>query len=216
MMNFKLHLKRYWKKRWVKILCLFILLMGIFWIFKTNILRGIGNNLIVKDPLQKCDAIVVLSGSADERAKHAALLYKQGYAPKIICTGEIIPENIAIAGLSYNEGDLTALALTRRYHVPDSVIIHVPTGTSTREEALIMAQYAQKHQLKKLMLVSTAFHTKRAKYIFKKAFRKTDVLLCAQPAPATDYNEQYWWKDEEGLLTVNNEYAKKIYYFLKY
>jgi hypothetical protein len=31
-----------------------------------------------------------------------------------------------------------------------------------------------------------------------------------------DYDPERWWDTEEGLLMVNNEYVKLLYYALKY
>ncbi|MCS7029120.1 MAG: YdcF family protein [Bacteroidia bacterium] len=186
-------------------------------VLRVNILRGIGNLLIYKDRLEPCQAIFVLSGSADERAKHAAFLYHQKYAPRIVCTGAVVPENIELVNLKYTEAELTSIALTKRYHVPDTAVDCILEGTSTKEEADVIFEYAQKHNLRKIMVVSTAFHTSRVKQIFRKRFRyNRQIKVYIQPAPALDYNERYWWKDEEGLLTVYTEYAKKMYYFFKY
>ncbi len=205
------------RKRWLVVLFAFVLLIILIAIFKVNILRSIGNGLIYQDTLEPCEAIFVLSGSADERAKHAAYLHKKGYAPRIVCTGAIIPENVEILGMEHKEAQITQTALTKRYKVPDSLVTCLLEGTSTKEEADAILNYAEKHHLSKIMIVSTAFHTNRVKYIFRKKFRHNkNIKICIQPAPALDYNERYWWKDEEGLLTVYTEYAKKMYYFFKY
>lgn len=205
------------RKRWFVFLSALVSVIVLIVVFRVNILRGIGNGLIYQDTLEPCEAVFVLSGSPDERAKHAAYLYKKGYAKKIICTGSITPENVEILGMDYKEAQITQTALTKRYKVPDSVVTCSFEGTSTKEEADAILNYAEKHHLRKIMIVSTAFHTKRVKYIFRKKFKRNkNITLCIQAAPALDYNERYWWKDEEGLLTVYTEYAKKMYYFFKY
>jgi uncharacterized SAM-binding protein YcdF (DUF218 family) len=205
------------RKRWLVFFSVFVFIVLLVVIFRVNILRSIGNGLVYKDTLEPCEAVFVLSGSPDERAKHAAHLHKKGYAPRIICTGSITPENVEILGLDTKEAQITQAALIKRYQVTDSVITCLPEGTSTKEEADAILNYAEKHHLSKIMIVSTAFHTNRVKYIFRKKFKRNkNIKICIQPAPAMDYNERYWWKDEEGLLTVYTEYAKKMYYFFKY
>src|ERR1700687_3340247 len=47
------------------------------------IFLGVGRWLIVEDPLDKAQAIAVLSGRIPLRAKEAARLYKAGYAPQV-------------------------------------------------------------------------------------------------------------------------------------
>jgi uncharacterized SAM-binding protein YcdF (DUF218 family) len=205
------------RKRWLVFLSVLLLLILLIIIFRVNILRSIGNGLVYEDKPELCEAIFVLSGSANERAKHAAYLHKKGYAPKIICTGAITPENVEILDMDYKEAQITQTALTKRYKVTDSLVTCLLEGTSTKEEADAILNYVEKHHLTKIMIVSTAFHTNRVKYIFRKKFKRNkNIRFCIQAAPALDYNERYWWKDEEGLLTVYTEYAKKMYYFFKY
>jgi hypothetical protein len=44
---------------------------------------GVGRWLVVEDPLDKAQAIVVLSGRIPMRAKEAARLYNAGYAAQV-------------------------------------------------------------------------------------------------------------------------------------
>src|ERR1700682_3697500 len=46
----------------------------------------VGRWLVVEDPLQKTDAIAVLSGRMPSRALEAARLYRAGYAPEVWLT----------------------------------------------------------------------------------------------------------------------------------
>jgi len=37
-----------------------------------------------------------------------------------------------------------------------------------------------------------------------------------QAAPSSEYDVNAWWNSEQGLLMVNNEYVKTLYYLLKH
>src|SRR5260370_36163056 len=50
------------------------------------ILLGVGRWLVVEDPLEKAQAIVVLSGRMPMRAQEAARLYNRGYAAEVWLT----------------------------------------------------------------------------------------------------------------------------------
>src|SRR3972149_4311015 len=59
--------------------------------FPQPLLTAAARFLIVQDPLEKVDVIVVLSGGRrDERVRQAADLYKEGDAPPVLlsCRGE--------------------------------------------------------------------------------------------------------------------------------
>ena len=47
---------------------------------------GVGRWLIVEDPLGKADAVVILSGRMPMRAREAAALYREGWAPQVWVT----------------------------------------------------------------------------------------------------------------------------------
>src|SRR5258708_12657267 len=55
-------------------------------VFAAIIFLSVGRWLVVEDPLDKAQAIVVLSGRIPVRAKEAARLYNAGYAPQLWLT----------------------------------------------------------------------------------------------------------------------------------
>jgi uncharacterized SAM-binding protein YcdF (DUF218 family) len=58
------------------------------WLAREPLLSAAGRFLIVEDPLDRSDVIVVLSGGRkDERVRQAADLYKAGYAPRVLLSG---------------------------------------------------------------------------------------------------------------------------------
>jgi uncharacterized SAM-binding protein YcdF (DUF218 family) len=65
-------------------------------------------------------------------------------------------------------------------------------------------------------LVTSAFHTRRAKWIFDRELAGTPVKLEMVAVPYAGFDQTDWWKNETGLITLNNEYIKLAYYFVKY
>src|SRR5258708_18295182 len=55
-------------------------------VFASIIFLGVGRWLVVEDPLDKAQAIVVLSGRIPMRAQEAARVYNAGYAPQVWLT----------------------------------------------------------------------------------------------------------------------------------
>ncbi|HXH19014.1 MAG TPA: YdcF family protein [Chitinophagales bacterium] len=189
----------------------FMLLL--LYIFRVSILRFIGNQLICEDKMEKVEALFVLSGDPWDRGNEAARLYKEGLAEKIICTGENVPRLFLIAGILYPESELTQMNIIAQ-GVPSKNVELLCKGTSTKEEADFILEYCLRHQIKKLAVVSTKFHTRRIQYTFRKQFKKAELQLIIHGAPSSEYDENYWWRNEEGLIFVNNEYIKIMYYRL--
>lgn len=195
-------------------LSLIILLAIFFLIFRTPLLQGVGNFLVYENPMEPVQAVFVLSGDAWDRGNEAAKLYKDGLTNHIICTGENVPRLFLIAKIEYLESELTKMHLLS-LGIPEDKIILLKKGTSTREESDYILDYCLQNNLKKVAVLSTKFHTRRIKRTFVGKFKKNNIELIIRGAPSTGYDEDYWWHGENGLIFVNNEYIKIMYYWLK-
>lgn len=205
-----------WKgiPRWMKGVGCVLLIGIVLFMVRFPILRGLGNALVYQSDLRHAEVMFVLSGSPYDRGSEAARLFAGGWANRIVCTGGIIPHDFKALGLDYYESDLIRNRLLS-LNVPDSLIEVIHEGTSTKEEADIIIQYCIDHQVKSVIVLSSKFHTRRVKQVFRKRFRKAGIELCIRGAPSTQFDERTWWKSESGLLAVNNEYVKMIWYLFK-
>jgi uncharacterized SAM-binding protein YcdF (DUF218 family) len=186
----------------------------LLFLFRVPILQFIGNRLICEDKMEKVSALFVLSGDPWDRGNEAVRLYKQGWAEKIICTGENIPRLFLIADIQYPESELTRMNIVSQ-GVPSAHVELLSKGTSTKEESDFIIDYCRQRNLKKVGVVSAKFHTKRIKNTFSEKFKEAGLELTIFGAPSSVYEENYWWKNEEGLIFVNNEYIKIMYYWAK-
>jgi hypothetical protein len=198
--------------RWVKWVAVITLVLIVVMALRYPILRGLGHALIYEDDLRKADVMFVLSGSPYDRGSEAARLFHQGWiGNKIVCTGAIIPHDLKVLGLQYPESELIRFRLMD-LKVPDSLVEVFPVGTSTIEESEAILKYCLEEHIQSIMVVSSKFHTRRIKHVFKRKFRKAGIELTIRGAPSSQYAEATWWKSEGGLLSVNNEYVKMIWY----
>lgn len=177
--------------------------------------------LIVSNELSRADAIVVLAGSSayQERTRRAAELFHEGRAPKIILTNDNLK-----SGWS-NELERNPLFIERaaaelkRAGVAEAEIKMLPQNvSSTYDEALLLRGYAEAHGLRSILLVTSAYHSRRALWTFHKVFEGSGInvgLLSVAPGeqmplPAT------WWLHARGWQVVAGEYLKLIYYWVRY
>jgi len=164
----------------------------------------------VNDP-EPADAVCILLGGFHVRPMRAAELYLRGYAPRILIVD--YPDDIFYGSM---ESQL-ALIVARRCGVPDKDLIRVPAPvTSTAEEARIYRDYAEKHGLKSMIVVTTAFHTRRARWIFDRVFAGSGIRLSYAAAYDPHVNERNWYTSDEGLVTYFSETLKTLYYYLRY
>jgi uncharacterized SAM-binding protein YcdF (DUF218 family) len=175
--------------------------------------------LILNTPLHKGDAIVVLSGSAvyKERTQRAAEYYHQGLANRILLTNDNLHGEWSSAEqrnpLFYERARNNLLALG----VPAARVEVIPNPVkNTYDEAEVLRDYAVTHGLRSLLIVTSAYHSRRALWTLNRVFAGTGIEISLQsietgeqtPSPLT------WWLHIRGWRMLVGEYAKNIYYRL--
>lgn len=181
------------------------------------LLTGVGRYLIVEDELQPAEILFLLNGDFNTRPFYAAELYARGLAPRIVIA-RAEPSPAERLGLLPNETDISVAVLERQGVPPAAItVLPVPGGvTSTYDEAVVLRTYVEANDIHSLILVTSAFHTRRAGWIVRQALDGLDVTVQLAAARPPDYDETNWWQSEAGQINVNNEYIKLIYYLLKY
>jgi uncharacterized SAM-binding protein YcdF (DUF218 family) len=182
---------------------------------------GSAELLMVKSDLPKGDAIVVMSGSATyvERADWAAKLYREGSAPIIILTNDgLISGWDRVQERNPYFYELAARELQKR-GVPESKIQVVPgIAIGTYEESLGLRDYATAHNLKSLMVVTSAYHSRRTLWSMQHACEGSGIQIGIDGPPPgwqTPFPSR-WWLHRWGWKVVAGEYVKMIYYRMRY
>ena len=180
-------------------------------------------SLIVEKPLSNADAILVLGGSSTyiERTQKAAELYKQGIADKILLSNDgtrggwsqVEKRNPPFVELA--EQNLIGQG------VPAENIEIIPeVGSGTIDEAEILAREAQANDYKAILIVTSAYHTNRALWIFEKVFADNNVKTKIGIEPAMTGQQTpppfVWWLSFDGWQLVAGEYVKFVYYWVYY
>lgn len=198
--------------------CVALLLVGVVvYALRHQLLTSLGEALIVDEQVQPADIIFLLNGDADSRPFYAAELFNQGLAPQIvIAKAESSP--VVELGLLPNE-TLVSIDVMEEFGVPaeDIVLLPIEGGvTSTRDEAVVLRQYVDDHAVGSVILVTSAFHTRRARRICEKELAGSPATLQVSAAPHWGFDHTNWWRDERGLIGFANEVIKSFYYLAKY
>lgn len=197
-------------------LLLLMVLTGSAYVLRMPLLRAIGHFLVRTDVRDTYDAAYVLGGSAPERGEAGGRMLREGKVPVVYCTGEAVHRALEVVGLPVTEAELTR-RVALRFAGPDSASVRtLPIGTSTWEEAGAVIAHAREQGHAHIAIVTTEFHTRRVRRVFRNHAEGTPVQVHVVAAPASVYDSERWWESEEGLLMVNNEYVKLLYYMLRY
>jgi uncharacterized SAM-binding protein YcdF (DUF218 family) len=135
---------------------------------------------------ERADAIVVLAGGVgesgqagggyQERVKHAVDLYQRGLAPRMI-----FESGYAFA---FKEAEIMKdLALT--LGVPPSAIVLETTGVNTYDQVLRVHELLRASQWRKILLVSSPYHMRRAIGVWHK--QAPEIQVVPAPVPKSQF-----------------------------
>lgn len=179
-----------------------------------------GNFLVVQDEPRHSDIAVLLMGSGPDRMLGAAELFEAGYVDEIVMVRNLVRgyDLVLDLGIEIPHDTDIAREVAVQLGVPEDRVTILPgDALSTKDEALAVREYLERKQdIDSLIIVTSKYHSRRAKAIFARAMKSLDrgvrVLSC--PSGYDDFNAGRWWKDREDLKRGALEYVKLCYLYL--
>lgn len=173
---------------------LFLLIVSfVIYLEYEPLLRLAGSFWVVDEPPQKSDVIVMLSDDnlGADRATRAAELFKSGFAPVVMASGRYLRPYASIAELEQH--DLTSRG------VPASAVVPLTHyAENTREEAAAISKELGSRRWRRVIVVTSNYHTRRARYICERLF-PAGTILHMVAARDSDYDPDSWWMSRLGL-----------------
>jgi uncharacterized SAM-binding protein YcdF (DUF218 family) len=185
--------------RWSMRILRFLLLLVILVALASQAARF----LIVDDP-QKSDAIVVLAGETGVRPARGLELLRQQMAPHLFLDVE--------AGTQLFDQPLTVVAQTYINSLPDRALVSVCpiVGLSTNAETGDARRCLDSIGARRVLIVTSEFHTRRALSIFRKRLPQYQVSIAAARDP-TRFGTA-WWTSREWAKVTFDEWIKLIWW----
>ena len=106
-----------------------------------------------------CRRTVSRARNLSERTAHAVALFRQGVAPRIICTGGFSGDRLSAAAV--------ARSVAVAYGVPTQDILLADGSLNTQEDAHQAAAIVKAHGWQTILLVSHPLHLYRARLLFE-------------------------------------------------
>ena len=177
-----------------------------------------GRLLFAEDPLQKADAIVVLSGAVFERWLEAADLYHEGFAARLVLSpgrtdyAERLARERGIHLMTEAEIVRDALGQLR---VPQDAVIVLPGSLdNTADEAHACRVLAEQKGWTRLIVVTSKYHSRRTRFAFRREFRDTPTAIIVRPSRYDEANPARWWRSRYDIRYVVTESEKLLLYRL--
>ena len=180
----------------VAVAALVLVLTHSFW------LTALGSYLVAEQAPVKADIALVLAGDGrGNRILRAAELVKQGYVPKVLVSG---PDG----NYGLHECDL-AIPFAVKAGYPEEYFVHFENSArSTRAEALEAAVVLRTMGARKVIVVTSDYHTRRSARMYREAVPDLDIVMVG--ARDTYFSAGGWWKNREGQKTFLYEWMKTV------
>jgi uncharacterized SAM-binding protein YcdF (DUF218 family) len=193
-----------WKRHFVPVVLLTLTLVVI--VSAVIIFLGVGRWLVVEDPLDKAQAIVVLSGRIPARAKEAARLYNAGYASQIWLTRASEPAaSLQEMHIAYIGEDFFNARVLMHEGVPSNAI-HVlePSIDNTADEVRAVSDELSREKGGAVILVTTKAHTRRVRTLWRELGDGRGRAI-VRAAPSDPFAPAHWWRATGDALDVVRE-----------
>jgi hypothetical protein len=162
-----------------------------------------GSFLVIDNP-QPADVILVLAGETDRRPARALELLSQHLAPRVLLD---VPAAANIYGRSMLD---LAQEFVRQLPEANSVSICPTPGLSTAAEARDAAGYLGLTQARRVLLVTSDFHTRRALSTFTRELPQYHFSVAASYDPA-----QFgagWWRHRQWAKLNVSEWFRLVWW----
>jgi uncharacterized SAM-binding protein YcdF (DUF218 family) len=167
---------------------------------------GVGRWLFAEDPLDKAQAIVVLSGSMPIRAMEAARLYRAGYAGQVWLTHPEEPgAALGALSISYPGEDVFNAQILVHEGVPATVIRVLETPiNNTADEIHAISAELRRENASKVIVVTTKAHTRRVRTLWRQLSDRQNHAII-RGAEADPFDPAHWWRTSSDALDVVRE-----------
>jgi uncharacterized SAM-binding protein YcdF (DUF218 family) len=191
--------------------CILFLCLGLIGLY--FVLNRIGGFLIVADPLENTDSMVVLSGDM-ARMTETATLFRDNFARVLILTETDQPYTGSDAPET-NSTQAKRLMAQQEGIPSDAILVTRSESNSTLDEARAVLALLQERGFSSCIVVTDPFHSRRTRMIFNDVFNESGIKVIVRPVRDHWYNSATWWLSKKGWQTTTSEYVKYIAYIFR-
>jgi uncharacterized SAM-binding protein YcdF (DUF218 family) len=177
-----------------------------------------GRYLVISEPLDRSDGIVVLAGGRAERWLEAVDLYREGWAPKIaLSPGRVEPtEKLLLArGVRLpTDAHVARDVMTQLGVDPAAISIFAENVDNTAQEADAFRAFVLQEGWTRIIVVTSKYHTRRTRFAFAREFADVPVRIRVRASRYDAAVPERWWTSRGDVRYVTSELQKLLLYRL--
>ena len=173
-----------------------------------TVLHGAGQELVVRKPVDDPDAIVMLASHEWERI------------PETVVQARRFPRSTIVLTLPRTMTQFNCYRCPERMEWlrqegidPRRIVLLPWTTTNTYDEAQAVLRWSEHRPFKRVLVVTSPYHTRRALRTFETVLRVRGVQVGVEPASATsEAVPSRWWLHRYDRHYVVYEWAANVFY----
>jgi uncharacterized SAM-binding protein YcdF (DUF218 family) len=166
-------------------------------VFSTPALEAVGGFLVVHDATASGDGM-------RERLRAGLALVRNGAVRHVVVLTGTPPD--------FYDERAAVLAFARRHGVAPERVMLVGAAHSTADEARLAAEVMQARGWRRAVVVSSAYHTRRAGFVFCRVWRQRGLQATTYAVWDRSTARRWWWRDDATREAVLLEYVKLAAY----
>lgn len=179
--------------------------------WRDSLLRAMGRILVVADPSENADVIVIAADAGREGILDAADLVHSGVAARVAVFSvplHVADRELIKRGIPYSDGmslivqQLHSLGVTAVEQIPP------PAVAGTEDEARQLPQWCIARGFHTIMLVSAPDHSRRVRRALARTTRGLALQVIVRPSRYSDFDPDAWWLTRGGARTELIELEK--------
>ncbi len=194
--------------RWGRTALILVAALGVVPVLLLWGLGGVGRWLVVADPLEPAKAIVVLSGRVPFRAMEAAAIYRDGLAPEVWLTKEVVraeEQELDRLGVPFVREEVYNREVLVRLGVKPDAIRLLGNGIwNTVDEMQLIAGELGRTGGDRVIIVTSKVHSRRVRATWA-AIVGASPRAIVRYARQEPYGAGSWWRNTRDALDVSRE-----------
>ncbi len=179
---------------------------------RESTLRAAGWALVVDDPVEPADIVVIAADVSGGGVLEAADLVHRRIATRVAVFADppdAVDREFLRRGIPYEDAaersvrQLRSLGVTAIEQIPKAV-----PGTEAESQAL--SDWCGQRRFRSIVVVSTPDHSRRLRRVLRRALKGYETEVTVRPARYSVFDPDRWWTTRDGIRTEIIELEKLL------
>ena len=202
-------------RRWVRLLGVIVLVavVAAVPVIRTSMLRAAGRSLVVDEPLEPVDVIVLPIWAGGAGAIEAADLVHSGIAGRVaLLTEPSKPAEYELArrGVSYANENARVIQLLGALGISNVEVIPDPAA-GTEAEGDVLLSWCDQRQFRSIVVLSSPDHSRRVRRVLRRSLRNHSTKVIVRSTRYSSFDPESWWRTRDSLRTEIVELQKLLF-----